>query len=193
MAQADGFTISIDKKAMLTITNNLDKLYPTDSQTNNALAASLKKAALPLKRTLKALIKSKASKTAKERKRLGYSVGKLARSIKIFKAKRLTKAGRPSVYVGPKVKPPKSLTKKEGTIEQKRARAIAWAKKYSGFYFYILEYGFSPRGGKTAVGGLGLLPQTADAAGGLALSLLSREILATLNKRSIKLFGTPVQ
>jgi len=150
----DKLNLQIDKKSMLTIKNGLDKLYPRSRQVNRALASSLKQSAKPLKAKLEQLVPK--------------DKGLLASKIGIFPSKRNTKAGRPSVYVGPKV------------IDDIKNPAE---------YFYILEYGFNPGGGDVTVNGLGLLPKVAIQAGSQALALLEGEIYKTLNKRSMKLFG----
>jgi len=186
----DSITLDIDKKAMMTIMNGLDDLYPTSLQVNKALQKSLKKSAKPIQAALKTLIKTNASKTASYRRKLGYKVGKLKRSIRIWPSQKNTKYGRPSVYVGPIVKTPKSIRKKKGINEvERRQLAIEYAKKKSGFYFYMLEYGFAPKGGTTKINGLGLLPKAAQQGGSAALNRLQKDILTTLNKRSIKLLG----
>mgnify|MGYP003655947871 CR=1 FL=1 len=57
----------------------------------------------------------------------------------------------------------------------------------------MLEYGFGPRGSSQKVGGLGLLPKTADKAGSASLNLFTTEVFKELNKRSMKLFGTSIK
>tara|TARA_R110000824_G_scaffold342721_5_gene529202 strand:- start:143 stop:610 length:468 start_codon:yes stop_codon:yes gene_type:complete len=109
---------------------------------------------------------------AELKKEVPKDQGFLKRSIKIFPSKRNTKQGRPSVFTGPR--------KEVGD-------------KFPAKYFYILEYGFNPGGGNTEVNGLGLLPIITKKAGPAALSLLEKEILVTLNKRSQKLFGTNIK
>lgn len=187
----DRVQVHIDKRSMLQIKNSLAKLFPTDRKQRRALTMAVKRSAKPLQAELKNLIKAKASKTAKERRRLGYAVGKLRKSIRVFPSKRGMKTGKPGVYVGPLIKVPKSIRKKKGQTEKQRQKAAQeWVKKRSGFYFGMLEYGFGPRGSSQKIGGLGLLPKTADKAGGAALSLLEGEVWNELNKKSMKLFGT---
>jgi len=190
----DKVQVHIEKQSMLQIKNSLAKLFPTDAKQRRALTNSAKRSAKPIQRALKDLIKAKASKTAKERRRLGYSVGKLRKSIRIFPSKKGMKSGKVGAYVGPMIKVPKSIKKKKGQTEiQRRKAAQEWVKKRSGFYFYMLEYGFGPRGSSQKVGGLGLLPKTADKAGSAALNLFEGEVWKELNKKSMKLFGTSVK
>ncbi len=190
----DKVVLNIDKKSMIQIKNNLEKLFPTDAKQRRALTNSAKRSSKPMQRALKDLIKSKASKTAKERRRLGYTVGKLRKSIRVFGSKKGMKSGKIGAYVGPLIKVPKSIKKKKGqTEEQRRKAAQEWVKKRSGFYFYMLEYGFGPRGSSQTVGGLGLLPKTADKAGSASLNLFESEVWKELNKKSKKLFGTSVK
>ena len=97
----DGVKIKIENIGQ--IKNGLLKLYPRSRQVNAALQSSLKKAAEPLKTKLKQMV-------PKDQK-------KLEKSIKIFPSKRNTKAGRPSVFVGPKVERDnegKKITWKDG-------------------------------------------------------------------------------
>jgi len=179
---ADFIQIDIDKKAMVTIQKGLEKLFPRDRQTNNALKAALRKSALPLKRHLKALIKSKA-----------YDTGRLYKSIKIFDSKRNTRAGRPSVFVGPLVKVPNKITKnKNMTLEEKRQASDAWKKEASGYYFYMLEYGFHPKCGKTYVAGLGLRPEAVALGGAQTAGLVETEVIKIINKKAMKNLGTKI-
>lgn len=184
---ADSVKIDIDKKGLLDIKSGLDKLYPTNSKMNRALLTSLKRAAKPIQANLKNLIQSKANRSKN-------NTGKLKRSIKIFPSKRLTKQGRPSVFVGPIVRVPKRITAKKGmTKSEKKSAAEAYIKKKSGFYFYFLEYGFKPGKSNNKVNGLGLLPKATNASAPQAMALVEKEILNTLNKRSMKLFGTGIK
>jgi hypothetical protein len=155
----DGVKIKIENIG--SIKNGLLKLYPRSRQVNAALQSSLKKAAKPLQTKLKQMV-------PKDQK-------KLEKSIKIFPSKRNTKAGRPSVFVGPKV---------ERDNEGKKIRSNNPAE-----YFYILEYGFKPGGGDNKINGMGLLPKVTAAAGPQALKNIEAEVIKTLNKRSQKLFG----
>jgi hypothetical protein len=179
---ADFISIEIDKKSMVQIQKGLEKLFPKDRATNNALKRALRKAALPLKRKVKSLIKSKA-----------FDTGRLYKSIRIFDSKRNTRAGRPSVFVGPLVKVPKKITKnKEMTMEERRQASEQWKKEASGYYFYILEYGFNPRGSNTKVLGLGLLPDAVTAAGPETAKNVEVEIIKMLNNKAQKVLGTKV-
>ncbi len=190
----DNVTVKIDQKSMIQIKDSLSKLFPTDAKQRRALTNAAKRSSKPMQQALKDLIKSKASKTAKERRRLGYTVGKLRKSIRVFASKKGMKTGKVGAYVGPLIKVPKSIRKKKGqTDEQRRKAAQEWVKKRSGFYFYMLEYGFGPRGSTQKVGGLGLLPKTGDKAGGASLNLFANEVFKELNKKSMKLFGIPVK
>lgn len=190
----DKVSVHIDKMSMIQIKNSLAKLFPTDRKQRGALTMAAKRSAKPLQSTLKELIKSKASKTAKRRRALGYTVGKLAKSIRVFPSKRGMKTGKVGAYVGAMIKVPKSITQKKGQTEKQIQKAAQeWVKKRSGFYFYMLEYGFGPRGSTQKVGGLGLLPKTADKAGAAALNLFEGEVWKELNKKSMKLFGTSIK
>lgn len=186
--------ISIDEASFKQIQKDLARLFPTDQQTNAGILKALKKAAAPLRQTLKSLIRSTASKTKAKRQKLGYKTGKLAKSIRIFPSVRNTKSGRPSVFVGPLVRPPKRLRgkMKKMTEKERHAASVKFADEQSGFYFYFLQYGFRPRGGEL-VPGLNLIEKTNAAAGMTAANLVEREILAMLNKRSMKLFGVPLK
>ena len=179
---ADFITVEIDKKSMTEIQRGLENLFPKNSQTNNALRRALRKSALPLKRKLKSLIKSKA-----------FDTGRLDKSIRVFDSKRNTKAGRPSVFVGPLVKVPKKIrNNKTMTMEEKKQASDQFIKEASGFYFYMLEYGFHPKGGDVKVMGLGLLPDAVTSAGPAVSSLVEEEIVKILNKKAQKELGTKI-
>jgi hypothetical protein len=177
--------IQVDKKALLEVQRGLEKLFPKTSQVNNALRRGLRKAARPIKQELKSLIGKSAFKT-----------GKLARSIRVFDSKRNTKAGRPSVFVGPLVKVPKKIKNNKGmTMAEKKKASDAFIKEKSGYYMYMLEYGFRPGGGKTKVMGLGLRPKAVQKAGAKAsqevingvVEIINKQAMKTLNKKLINL------
>tara|TARA_R100000388_G_scaffold39921_2_gene30818 strand:+ start:3847 stop:4398 length:552 start_codon:yes stop_codon:yes gene_type:complete len=171
--------IYIDKKSLNDIKRSLTKVFPTTGKQNAAIVRGMKKAAKPLVSGLKNEIGKEAKDT-----------GKLKRSITTFRAKRLDKYKRPSIYIGPKVKPPTKFKDKKGATQKERtanAKARkAWAKKQSGYYFYFLEYGFVPFGKGELKGGLGLLPKTVAAKGGQAQSLLYNKIFEEIKKSAIK-------
>jgi len=173
----------IDKKTLNQLRKDLTKVFPTNAQTNTAIVRGMKKAAAPLVSGLKLAIKNKVSDEA---------TGKLANSIKIFRAKKLDKYKRPSIYVGPKVKPPKKYRNKKGDTKAQRAiNAKArekWIAEQAGFYFYFLEYGFKPWGKGDQYLGLGLLPQVVNSKGNQTLSSLYSSI-ADVIKKSAKRKG----
>ena len=146
----------VDQKTLRDIRKSLHKVFPKTSQQNNKIFQGMKNAAKPLVDGLSRAIKQNTSDKA---------TGKLAKSIKIFRAKKKDDGGRPVAYVGPKVKPPnKFKDKKSSTKAERESNAIArdnWKKTQSGFYFYYLEYGFMAFG-HTMKSGLGLLPQVAE-------------------------------
>tara|TARA_R100000329_G_C7613833_1_gene217845 strand:+ start:1386 stop:1958 length:573 start_codon:yes stop_codon:yes gene_type:complete len=186
--------IKIDKASLNKIKDGLEKLFPTDAKTNAALLRVLKKSAIPYRQTLKQLIRKEASKTKSDRQRLGYKTGKLAKSIRIFPSKRNTKANRPSVFVGPLVRPPKRLRNKMKKMSEAERHESAknFANEQSGFYFYFLEYGFRPRGGEL-VKGLNLLGKTNQIATSTVFSRLESDMFNLLNKQSMKLLGVPLK
>lgn len=164
----------IDRKALVSTMKSLNKILPYDSKTQTAIANGMKDASKPLVNTLKKLIREN---TGKGRDKDLKSTGRLARSIKTFRAKRLDKFKRPSVYVGPRIKAPRTKKMKDPKTK------AAWYKKWSGYYFYFLEYGFSPFGNdEIKRSGLGLLPKTVQASGGATLGLLRGKIIARINK-----------
>ena len=105
----DKVSLDIDKMSMIQIKNNLEKLFPTDRKQRRALTNAAKRSSKPMQRALKDLIKSKASKTAKQRRALGYTVGKLRKSIRVFPSKKGMKSGKIGAYVGPLIKVPKPI------------------------------------------------------------------------------------
>lgn len=177
MAKKD--EIYIDKESLRKIKRSLEKVFPTTKKQNTAIANGMIKAAKPMKDGLKAMI----SKDAKD-------TGKLKRSIKAFRAKRLDKYKRPSVFIGPKVNPPSKLKVKKGaSASERKANAkkrAEWAKKQSGYYFYYLEYGFVPFGKGQLKPGLGLLPKAKSTYGNATMSILYRKILDEIKKGAKK-------
>ena len=173
MAQNADFYL--DRQSMIKLKKDLLKVFPKDSQTNSAIARGMADAAKPMVQGLRQLLKREAKDT-----------GKLWKTVKTFKAKRLDKFGRPSVYVGPKVKPPKKYKNKKGATKSQRetnAKAReAWAAAQSGFYFYFLEYGFNPWGKGDKYLGLGLLPRVAASYGEQTLSKLYKSISDVMMK-----------
>ena len=167
MAQNEDFYL--DRQSMIKLKRDLSKVFPKDSQTNSAIASGMTKAAKPMQTALKNAVKRDAKDS-----------GRLWRSIQTFRAKRLDKFGRPSVYVGPKVKAPKKYKNKRGaTKEQREANAKArekWIAEQSGFYFYFLEYGFKPWGKGDKYLGMGWLPKIAASVGEQTLSMLYKSI-----------------
>ena len=171
--------IEVDKKSLMQIQKGLAKLFPKTNQVNNALRRGLRKAARPLKQELKALIGQQA-----------FDTGKLKKSIRVFDSKRNTKAGRPSVFVGPLVKVPKKIKNNKGmTMEEKKQASDAFIKEKSGYYFYMLEYGFRPGGGKKKIMGLGLLPQAVRNAGSKATEEVIKGVVEIINKEAKKTLG----
>lgn len=169
----------IDKRSMTQLKRGLNKMFPKDKQSNNAITKGMVKASRPMAQGLRSSIRKNAKDT-----------GKLAKSIRIFKAKRLDKFGRPSVFIGPLVKVPKRIKKKKGrTIEQRKADSDAWIAKKSGYYFYFLEYGFGPRGSNKKVAGLGLLPKVASEYEGAVLGSLEMSIIDVINKKAMRELG----
>ena len=167
----------IDKKTLNQLRKDLTKVFPTNAQTNTAIVRGMKKAAAPLVSGLKLAIKNEVSDEA---------TGKLANSIKIFRAKKLDKYKRPSIFIGPKVKAPKKYRNKKGdTKAQREANAKSrksWADAQSGFYFYFLEYGFKPWGKGKQYIGAGLLPKVVSSKGNQTLSTLYRSISDVIEK-----------
>jgi hypothetical protein len=167
MAQNEDFYL--DKMSMIKLKKDLSRVFPKDSQTNSAIASGMAKAAKPLQTALKGAVKRDAKDS-----------GRLWRSIQTFRAKRLDKFGRPSVYVGPKVKPPKKYKNKKGATKAQRATNAKarekWISEQAGFYFYFLEYGFKPWGKGEQYLGMGWLPRIAASHGQQTLSLLYKSI-----------------
>lgn len=173
--------IYLDEKSLQDVRRSLEKVFPKTSKQNTAIANGMKKAAAPLKTGLKNAIKGSTSKLA---------TGKLKGSIKLFRSKRLDDNGRPSIYVGPKVKPPSKFKNKKGATKAERQqnakKRAAWAKKQSGYYFYFLEYGFQPFGKNKMKSGLGLLPKVVSSYGGQVMSQLYTKIYAEIKKGANK-------
>lgn len=152
----------------------LNKALPYDSRTQTAIANGMKDASKPMEKALKQLIREN---TGKGRDKKLKSSGRLARSIKIFRAKRLDRYKRPSVYIGPRIKAPKTKKMRDPKV------AEAWYRKWSGYYFYFLEYGFNPFGNeKNKRSGLGLLPKAVSLAGSQSLAMLRSKIAQRINK-----------
>lgn len=159
--------LKIDQKALTSTRKALSKLFPYDSKTQTAIWRGMKDASKPMKKALKSFIKTEAKDS-----------GRLNRSIKIFRAKRLDKYKRPSAYIGPKIKAPKTKKYKDPETQQK------WYDKFSGYYFYFLEYGFRPWGqNKTLKRGLGLLPKAVNQGGPQSMAILKRSIEKHLEAR----------
>jgi len=177
MAKKD--EIYIDKESLRKIKRSLEKVFPTAKKQNTAIARGMIKAAKPMVAGLKTMIGKDAKDT-----------GKLKRGIKAFRAKRLDKYKRPSVFIGPKVKPPTKLRVKKGaSASERKANAkkrAEWAKKQSGYYFYYLEYGFQPFGKGELKPGLGLLPKAASTYGNATMSILYKKILDEIKRGAKK-------
>jgi hypothetical protein len=159
----------IDQKALISTRKALNRLFPYDSKTQTAIWRGMRDASKPMKTALKRLIKTEAKDS-----------GRLNRSIKIFRAKKLDKYNRPSAYIGPKIKAPKTKKYKDPETQQK------WYEKFSGYYFYYLEYGFIPWGGRNKqqmIGGLGLLPKAVNQGGPQSMAILKRSIEKQLEAR----------
>lgn len=179
MAKKDA-EFKVDQKSLNDIRKSLVKVFPKTSKQNAAIFRGMKKAAQPLVDGLSSAIKQNTSDRA---------TGKLAKSIKIFKAKRKDDQGRPTAFVGPKVKPPsKFKDKKSSTKAERQANAKArelWKSKQSGFYFFYLEYGFKAFGNKMK-SGLGLLPQVAQTKGNAVMNDLYNKIFEEIQKGARK-------
>lgn len=173
--------IFLDQASLKQVIRGLERVFPTHGKQNTAIANGMKKASKPLVTALQQAIDGATSQAA---------TGKLAGSIDIFRAKRLDDNKRPSVYVGPKVKPPSKFKNKKGhTKEQRKLNAQkrkAWAKKQSGFYFYFLEYGFVPFGKGNLRPGLGLLPKVVAEKGTYVNSRMLPYIWAEIKKGAKK-------
>ncbi len=179
MAKKDA-EFQVDQKTLQDIRKSLKKVFPKTSKQNNKIFQGMKKAAKPLVDGLSSAIKQNTSEKA---------TGKLAKSIKIFRAKKKDDGGRPVAFVGPKVKPPTKFNdKKTSTREEMKKNAEArdnWKKKQSGFYFYYLEYGFKAFGKKMKAG-LGLLPQVASSKGEQVMNDLYNKIFDEIKKGAKK-------
>ena len=177
MAKKD--EIYLDQKTLRDVKNSLSKVFPTTRKQNTAIARGMIKSSKPMITGLKNMIKLEAKDT-----------GKLKNSIKAFRAKRLDKYKRPSVFIGPKVKPPTKFKDKKGATQAERKanaeKRAAWAKKQSGYYFYWLEYGFQPFGKGDLKPGLGLLPKATAAYGNQVMSQLYNNIYAEIKKSANK-------
>ena len=177
MAKKD--QIYLDQKSLQDVRRSLEKVFPKTSKQNTAIANGMKKASKPLVAGLKTAIGTEAKDS-----------GRLKRGIKIFRSKRLDDNGRPSVYVGPKVKPPTKFRDKKGATKAERQQnaknRAAWAKKQSGYYFYFLEYGFQPFGKGELKSGLGLLPKVVSSYGNQVMSQLYTKIYAEIKKSADK-------
>tara|TARA_R110000744_G_scaffold229822_3_gene347919 strand:- start:621 stop:1178 length:558 start_codon:yes stop_codon:yes gene_type:complete len=179
MAKKDA-EFSIDQKSLQDIRKSLEKVFPKTSKQNTAIFNGMKQAAKPLVEGLSSAIKQNTTDRA---------TGKLAKSIKIFRAKKKDDGGRPVAFVGPKVKAPQKFNnKKTSTRAEMKANAAArdnWKKKQSGFYFYYLEYGFKAFG-KKMKSGLGLLPKVASAKGEQVMNSLYNKIFDEIKKGAKK-------
>eukprot|EP00918_Siedleckia_nematoides_P052470 GHVU01114630.1.p1 GENE.GHVU01114630.1~~GHVU01114630.1.p1 ORF type:complete len:184 (-),score=20.64 GHVU01114630.1:1682-2233(-) len=169
----------LDQKTLKDIQRDLYKVFPKTGKQNTAIANGMKKSAAPLVTGLKGAISTQAKDT-----------GKLKKSIKIFRSKRLDDNGRPSVFIGPKVNPPTKFKNKRGQnkqeMEQNAKDREQWAKKQSGYYFYFLEYGFEPFAKGKVKPGLGLLPQVASAFGNQVMNSLYNNIWLQIKKGADK-------
>jgi len=164
---AEFTSISIDKKELKQIINDLDKLFPdSDTKLRNTLRSALRKAARPLVPAIRSEIDkglkpfSSWENTRGKRAEKAHT-GQLKRSIAIISGK--TSRGRkPAVYIGPRVK---------GDYE---------AKNKTGFYFYFLEYG------KAGVSPRRMLEAAAQAKGAQVMGDVINQLKGIITKRFAK-------